>query len=189
MNVADFLREIVTALDQAGIPHMLTGSFASSLHGSPRSTQDLDIVIAPSKEALEKLLTLFPPGTHYYVDKEAAFDAFERKSQFNLISVDSGWKVDFIIRKGRPFSIREFERRSQARVMGVPVQMVSAEDLILAKLEWAAAGGSQRQIEDVAGVLRIQREKLDDAYLARGIRELGLEEEWEKARRLASPAP
>ena len=90
---------IVHALAHAGIPYMLTGSFASSFHGSPRASQDIDIVIAPNSEALAQLLTAFPEN-QYYVSREAAFDALERRTQFNVIDFATGWKIDFIIRAG-----------------------------------------------------------------------------------------
>lgn len=187
MNPGDFLKEIISALESAEVPNMLTGSFASSYHGTPRATQDLDIVISPSREGLEKLLAMFPPD-RFYVDREAAFEALDRKTQFNLIAPRVGWKVDFIIRKARPFNVREFERRGLANVLGVPLKIVSPEDLILAKLEWAAEGGSQRQIEDAAGILRARRGEIDGDYLEKGVKELALEAEWVKAQALMRPA-
>lgn len=42
------IRRVLDALGNAGVPYMLTGSFASSFHGAPRTTQDVDIVIAPT---------------------------------------------------------------------------------------------------------------------------------------------
>ena len=46
-ELQELLRDIVARLDAAGIPFMVAGSFASSAHGMPRTTQDLDLVIAP----------------------------------------------------------------------------------------------------------------------------------------------
>jgi hypothetical protein len=180
MNPGDFLKRVVEALDSAGIPHMLTGSFASAFHGKPRATQDLDVVISPTRDGLAKLLGAFPPD-QFYMDSAAALEALDRKGQFNVIDRRSGWKADFIILKGRPFSQKEFERRSKASVFGVRVHVVSPEDLILAKLEWAAAGESQRQIEDAAGILSARGPQLDRTYLQHWIKELALEPEWEKA--------
>ena len=179
MNPRDFLRLVVEALDSSGIPHMLTGSFASSFHGTPRSTQDLDIVISPTREGLEKLLTAFPAGS--YLDRDTAFEALDRKGMFNLVEPKAGWKADFIILKGRPFSQKEFARRRNAVVFGVPVSIVSPEDLVLAKLEWAAESGSHRQVEDAAGVMRAKELELDKEYLNSWVGKLGLEPEWAKA--------
>ena len=59
--------------------------------------------------------------------------------------------------------------------------LASAEDIVLAKLEWAKLGQSERQIEDVAGILRARLNDLDREYIDRWIGELSLNAEWSKA--------
>jgi hypothetical protein len=103
VNIQDFFTRLHAALQAAGIPHMLTGSFASSVHGVPRATQDIDIVIAPTRAQLHSLLAQFP-STEYCVSRDAALDALEHHQQFNVIDLATGWKVDFIVRKPREFS-------------------------------------------------------------------------------------
>jgi hypothetical protein len=83
------------------------------VHGTPRATQDLDIVIAPTRTQLSELLKLFP-DTEYYVSFDAALDALARRSQFNVIDFETGWKVDLIVIKDRDFSRTEFERRTRS---------------------------------------------------------------------------
>lgn len=61
----DVLRRILQILESANIPYMLTGSFASSIHGSPRATQDIDLVIAPNPISLDDLLKHFPEDKYY----------------------------------------------------------------------------------------------------------------------------
>lgn len=164
---------------------MLTGSFASSFHGTPRATQDIDFVIAPTLESLDQLLTCFPESK-YHVNVETAHDALSKKGLFNLLDNETGWKIDFIIQKGRPFSQEEFKRRIQIELFGTTLFIASAEDVVLAKLEWAAISGSNRQIDDVAGILTSGKQELDQKYLERWIRELALEPEWQRANKLAS---
>ncbi len=72
---------------------MLTGSYASSVHGAPRASQDIDIVIAPTRQQLLDLLALFP-DTEYYVSHQAALEALATLGQFNVIDFVSGWKID-----------------------------------------------------------------------------------------------
>ena len=91
-SVDDVIRRIVELLDAARIPYMLTGSFASSLHGAPRATQDINLVIALDSASLEALLNNFPDD-QYYVSREAAFDAYQRRSLFNVIDFATGWKI------------------------------------------------------------------------------------------------
>ena len=181
-EVSDLLGRVAQLLEAAGIPFMVAGSFASTAHGLPRSTQDLDLVIdPPSAAALEALLSSIP-ADQYYFDADAARDALRRRSMFNVIDLGSGWKVDLILRKNRAFSRNEFARRMSMTVLGVPVFVASPEDTIVAKLEWSKlAGGSQRQRRDVAGIVVTIGAALDRPYLDRWVRDLDLADEWEAA--------
>lgn len=180
VSVGELFVRIRAALEAAAIPHMLTGSFASSLHGAPRATQDIDIVIAPTRHQLLALLAQFPDD-EYYISRDAALEALARHEQFNVIDLATGWKIDFIIRKPREFSRAEFERRRPAELSGVALDVASAEDVLIAKLEWAKLGASARQIDDAAGILRLQGESLDRAYVERWVHALGLDEQWQAA--------
>ncbi len=184
MTTGDVFRRIVTALEEAGIAYMLTGSFASSYHGTPRATQDIDLVIEADERQLETLVRSFPSG-EYYVDEEAARQALREETQFNVVDLATGWKVDFIIRKSRPFSVEEFARRATTDFAGLRIPIVTAEDLVIAKLEWAKQGGSSRQIEDVGAILKVRASELDTAYVQRWVDELDVASEWAMARRLA----
>jgi hypothetical protein len=173
------LAAIVSELQRFGIPHMLAGSFASTYHGHPRTTNDIDLVIDPTREALESFVRGLPPE-RFYVSPEAARMAFDRRGQFNVVLLDSGWKVDLILRRDRPFSRSEFERRRAAEIAGVPVFVATAEDTIVAKLEWARAGEAERQLRDVRGILDLSGEHLDRVYVAHWVAELGLQSLWER---------
>jgi hypothetical protein len=183
MSSTDVFRRIIAALDAAGIPYMLTGSFASSLHGLTRATQDIDLVIAPTENQLRELVRQLP-SEDYYVDLEAALDALRRRSQFNVIDLETGWKVDLIVRRERPFSVQEFERRQEIDFSGLRLAVASAEDVILAKLERATIGSSQRQIEDVVGILQLRYQEIDLEYVEDWVTRLELGEAWKLARRI-----
>lgn len=171
------LRQVRDALQDARVPYMLTGSFASTLHGAPRTTQDIDIVIAPTSGSLDALLRHFPVD-QYYVSHDAASQAMVHESMFNVIDLASGWKIDFIIRKSRPFSLEEFERRREADLWGSRLFVASPEDVILAKLEWAKLGESDRQLADVVGILRAQGDTLDLEYVQRWVEPLQIQDQW-----------
>lgn len=188
MSVPQVFARIVAALDLAGIPFMLTGSFASSVHGSPRATRDIDLVIDPTPESLRALAKLLPPE-EYYHDETAALDALSRRSQFNVLDHATGWKVDLIIRKSRPFSRAEFERRQVLDFDGVRLAVATAEDVVLAKLEWAKTSGSRRQIEDAAGVLMARAGEIDIEWIERWVVDLDIAEQWSEARQRAGLAP
>ncbi|MEZ4265731.1 MAG: hypothetical protein R3F39_05080 [Myxococcota bacterium] len=186
MSAAAFLARLTAALDGAGVPYMVAGSFASTFHGTPRTTQDVDVVVVLNRQSLTQLLSSLPDDA-YYVSPEAALEALQQRRQFNIIDLATGWKADLIVRKPRPFSVAEFERRIRATVLGVPVWMASAEDVVISKLEWASlGGGSERQLRDVVGVL--ERRPRDTVYIAGWVQRLGLDALWHEAQRLARPA-
>jgi Nucleotidyltransferase of unknown function (DUF6036) len=163
---------------------MLTGSFASAHHGAPRSTLDIDIVIEANPEQLRAFVRSLPSG-EYYADLDAAFEAHKRESLFNVIDLATGWKIDLIIRKSRAFSQEEFGRRQLVTVQGLPLYVASAEDVVIAKLEWSKLAESQRQIEDVATILRLRWDSLDRPYLMKWVSELNLGKEWSTAQGIA----
>jgi hypothetical protein len=163
---------------------MLTGSFASAFHGAPRTTQDVDIVIAPTLGSLHKLIKEFPQES-YYLSRDAALQAYGSEGLFNVIDFDSGWKIDFILRKARGFSLEEFERRQKADLLGTTLFVATAEDVIVSKLEWAKLAQSERQILDVVGILRTKGESLDYPYLERWVVALSLQSQWSTAKNKA----
>ncbi len=163
---------------------MLTGSFASAHYGTPRSTQDIDLVIEATAAQLRTFVQTLP-AEEYYVDLDTALEALRSSSLFNVIDLKTGWKIDLIFRKSRPFSEKEFSRRQLVDLQGLRLYIAGVEDVIVAKLEWAKLANSQRQIEDVASMLRFRADTLDKSYLEKWISELGLHEQWSSARRRA----
>jgi hypothetical protein len=184
VSQADLLRRIAALLGAAGVPFMVTGSIASATHGTARATRDIDLVIDPDRESLLRFVRSLPEA-EYYVNEDAALEALSLRRPFNVIDLAAGWKVDLIVRRTRPFSIEEFRRRRPMRVLDTDTFVATPEDVILSKLEWHAIGGSERQLEDVVGILQLRGATLDVAYIERWARELGVTEPWERAQRLA----
>ncbi|MGD9749929.1 MAG: hypothetical protein AB7W59_02930 [Acidimicrobiia bacterium] len=175
IDVPSILEAVIEELDEHAVCHMLAGSFASSIHGAPRATNDVDLVIDPAADRFEGLLESLA-GRGLYVPFDAARRALSERDQFNVLDTNTGWKVDLIIRKARPFSVAEFERRRPVDLGSVIVFVASAEDTILAKLEWAASSGSVRQQRDVEEITDALRATLDWRYLDRWAPDLGVEE-------------
>lgn len=180
MTVESILRLVADELEARSIPYMLTGSLAGSYHGVPRATQDVDLVVDADREALLELARALR-RSGLYVSDDAVEEAVEARGMFNVIDPDSGWKVDFILRKDRPFSRTEFERRESARVLGLELCVVRAEDVLVAKLEWAKKGAPERHLRDAAGIIAVQRERLDRVYIDRWVAELDVGSEWARA--------
>ena len=153
MSVSDVFQRISSALDRAGIGYMLTGSFASAHYGALRSTQDIDFVIEATPVQLRAFMEALP-SNEYYADLDTALEAHSRQSMFNVIDLATGWKIDLIIRKSRAFSQEEFRRRNRVTFLVPTLFVATAEDVVIAKLEWAKLAQSQRQIEDAAAILK-----------------------------------
>jgi hypothetical protein len=181
MSATDLLGRIAGHLATAGIPFMVVGSFASTYHGRPRTTQDLDVVIDPTPHALRAFIARLPED-EYYVSEEAAVDALARRGMFNVIDLATAWKVDLIVRKERAFSDEEFRRRIRARLLDHEVSVATAEDTVLAKLEWAALGESERQLRDVEDIVEVKGGALDDEYIGRWAGLLGVADAWQRIR-------
>jgi hypothetical protein len=180
MSLDALLRLVVTRLEALGIPYMLTGSLASSYHGVPRSTRDIDVVVDADRGQLLRLgAALREAGL--YVSDEAIAEALEARGQFNAIDAESGSKIGIILVKDRPFSREEFAQRDSAELDGLRMSIVRAEDIIVAKLEWARSGESERQLRDVAGILAVRGVGLDRVRLTHWVADLGLEEQWRAA--------
>jgi hypothetical protein len=179
LSLTAFLRSVAGILDEAEVPWMLTGSLAASYYAIPRTTRDVDVVVDASEGGIGRVVDgLLRAG--YYVDREAALEAWRRRGQFNAIDPRLGWKVDLIVRKDRPFSVEEFSRRRPTFMLGIDLALASFEDVILAKMEWASLGESELQRRDVEQLVQRGWSQIDLAYLERWIVDLGLEAEWKR---------
>jgi hypothetical protein len=174
-------RRILAAIDRAEINYMLTGSFASAFYGVSRATQDIDLVV-DATEAQLKTLVGFLPSEEYYVDLDAALEARRHESMFNVVDMVTGWKIDLIMRKARPFSLSEFERRAGVDIEGTRLFVASLEDVVVSKLEWAKLGSSQRQISDAGALLKMHWKTLDRDYVGQWVAAMELQSQWDDAR-------
>lgn len=174
MSQQELLKRAIRALDDSGIDYMVTGSVASSLHGEPRSTHDVDLVVSIDMATAKKLIGILQ-SPDYYLDPEVVMDAIARKGMFNLIDRETGDKVDFWILKDEPFDKSRFARKYEEELMGVRLKVSTPEDTILAKLWWAnEIGGSEKQFGDALHVYEVQSDKLDQDYLASWAKKLSV---------------
>lgn len=172
-NELDVVRDVSQRLDAAGLEFMLTGSMAMNFYAQPRMTRDIDVVIALTATNALIIPTIFAPD--YYVSPEAVRDAITRESIFNLIHEDSITKVDFIVRKHSPYRLAEFGRRKRIEIEDFTTWIVSKEDLIISKLDWAKDTRSTQQFGDVRNLLSTG---CDFNYIAHWTEILGLASLW-----------
>lgn len=180
------LADMAHRLTTAGIPFMVVGSRASSIHGRQRGTNDVDIVIDPAPPQLEGFLAGL--GNRFYVSPDAAREALRSRSMFNVIDFESGLKADLIVRKDQPFGTEAFRRRQVIPVAGLDISVATAEDIILSKLEWHLITPSDRQLSDVFGVISVQGDRLDRGYLRAWAARLGVADLLEAQLRQADAA-
>jgi hypothetical protein len=172
MNTSQILAAItpiVEAFGQLGVLYHIGGSVASSVYGILRATIDADLVADLHLEHVRPLVMQLEAD--YYIDEDMIRDAIKRRSSFNVIHLDTMLKVDVFIPKSRLFDQEELRRAQQEVLLeGTrPFNIASPEGTILNKLEWYRMGGevSDRQWNDILGVLKVQGTNLDMAYLRR----------------------
>ena len=175
MTERELLVDCLRRLNGAAITYYLTGSMASNYWGVPRTTHDLDFVIQLPPSAIDKMISAFSPD--YFLDEAGVRAAYQPPHQFNALDTRSALKVDFWLPRPDPFDQEMLERRARVTLFGEPAWITTPEDSILHKLVWNRITPSDRQLGDAAGVVAVQREKLDGSYLRKWARQLGVSAE------------
>ena len=167
MEFQELLKKIAEIMEDLELNYCLTGGFAVSVWGRPRSTFDIDIVIQLKTEKIKPLIKkLRRLSSSGYIEESTVKEAMERGGEFNFIHPESGMKVDFwVIKKGDLIGQKELERKIARNFSGQKIYFISPEDLILSKLRWFKESESSRHLEDIESILKISREKIDFDYL------------------------
>lgn len=188
MSQQQLLKRVVAELERLSIEYMVTGSHASSLQGAPRSTHDVDLVIAMPGHAVADLARAFPPPD-FYLDEQSIRDALAGGGQFNLLHVTEGDNVDFWLLTDEPYDEVRFNRRTTEIVDGMPVAVSRPEDTVLQKLRWSITGGgfSEKQFRDAVRVYELQFRRLDIPYMEQWALRLGLKDIWSRLKAQAKP--
>ena len=164
------LVRLLQVLDLLEIHYLVGGSVASSFHGVWRATGDIDIVALVRSEDIDPLVEEL--HREFYADAGQIRTAIDAGRPFNVIHLPTSYKFDIFPLISDPYQQVQFGRRKfeQAKVFGTePIEfaVATAEDVILSKLRWYRLRGerSDQQWNDVLGVIAVQGERLDLAYL------------------------
>ena len=177
---------LARAFDDLAIRYVVGGSLASSLHGVPRATQDVDLVAEIGLEHVEALERTL--ADEFYLDAGMIRDAIRRRASFNVVHLETMFKADIFVAGDDPWS-REEMARARTEELDAPggrvaVRFASAEDTLLHKLVWYRLGNEvwDRQWGDIVGVLKVQADALDHEYLDRWARWLNVADLLSRAR-------
>jgi hypothetical protein len=189
MELYDLLAKVIKVFEDLQIPYLVTGSLASMAYGEPRLTNDIDIVADIQKTHIAGLLSAFPED-EFYLSEEAVEEAILRRDQFNIIHPGSGLKVDVMIPKNTAFDRSRFARaRSIRPVETYTARFASPEDVIIKKMEYYREGASEKHLRDIASMLRISGDEIDQSYIEQWAATLSLLEVWNAIQeRLKGPA-
>lgn len=175
--IEQVLRAVLPYLERLGILYLITGGIAATVHGRPRFTQDIDFVIAPTRDQLDRLVDALDPD--FTVNLDAAREAYVRREEFNAVHRTLVFKVDFWFSTGDAFDTSRLGRALKLEVVpGVIARVATPEDTVISKLLWLRRGATERSAEDIQGILRAHAGRLDLDYLDSMVRRLGLEQIW-----------
>jgi hypothetical protein len=169
---------VTRALEDLGIPYLIGGSLASVIHGKPRLTNDVDIVAEIKESHINALVSQLEPG--FFIDTLAIRRAIRERSSFNIIYLESMFKVDIFIVRGDTWSREQMRQREAKQLIegdnSTIRQIANAETIVLQKLWWFRKGGeiSHKQWDDIIGVLEVRSDELDYDYLEVWAAELGV---------------
>jgi hypothetical protein len=172
VTAAELLVDCLRRLNRVEARYMVTGSMASNFWGVPRTTHDIDLVIQLPPSSVSALVAAFQGD--FYLDELAVRAAYQPPFQFNAIDERSDLKIDFWLLKPEPFEREMFSRRIQVNLFGENGWLATAEDVILHKLYWNRITPSDRQLGDAAGIVSVQGDALDQAYMRQWATEMQL---------------
>ncbi len=167
--------QVAKAFDDLQIHYVVGGSLASSTHGIPRVTEDVDLFVWLTGSLVEALVVRLE--SEFFVDRDLALDAVMHLGSFDLLHRATRFELDLFVSDRSDMSTLEMQR---AKVIGLgdpayPLRICSPEDIVLQKLDWYERDGraSDRHWHDLVGVLAVQARNIDKAYISRWAKVMG----------------
>ena len=180
---------VAAEFDRLGVEYLVGGSLASSVHGLPRTTQDVDLVARLAGRHVHDLVSALEQ--EFYIDADMAHDAIRRRASFNIIHLATMLKVDIFVFSGDALSQEEMRRKVAVALRDRAIWFASPEDIVLQKLDWYRKGHgiSERQWRDVIGVIAVQGDGFELEYARAWAERLALTDLLDRAVEEASFQP
>jgi hypothetical protein len=182
-EIFEALNPFLKVLERLLLDYQIVGSVASSAYGAARSTRNIDMVCALEASKVSELVSSLKDL--YYIDADAIHEAIRTRCSFNLIHLKTMFKLDVFVLKNTPYDKESFSRKRIELLdtdSPLKIYLSSPEDVILAKLNWYRLGGeiSERQWQDISTVFQVQGDSLDQPYITKWCKELGLLDLWDR---------
>lgn len=164
MNSDDAVSIVIRALDDLGIPYMLTGSLASNYYGVSRATKDADFLLQTPNFSISRLQDAL--GTSFRLDSQMTFETVTMTTRHVIEKVaGEPFKIELFFLSTDPHDVSRFNRRKPGLYLGQRAWIASAEDVIITKLRWSKEGKRTKDVDDVRNVIAVQRDALDWNYI------------------------
>ena len=147
-------------------------------YGDPRTTRDLDLVIAIELSTIQTLVTALEAAGFYGSPLAIGAVQAGRETMLSVTHSELLLNADLMINGNGEFDRSKLSRRQLVSISLDGNEMfwlISPEDLILAKLQWGSRSQSEKQWRDVLGVMKVQGENLDQSDLSQWATTIGLE--------------
>jgi hypothetical protein len=161
MLITELLELISKIFDKVQIPYMLSGSLALNLYSIPRSTRDIDVIVEFQDKHINQFIQSIKD--QFYYNETTIQAEIKRLGMFNIIHLESGYKIDIILRTSEPFELQKFQRRQQIDYFGKKIWVITLEDLIISKLRWIQQLESELHKRDIKSLL--ENKNIDFEYL------------------------
>lgn len=172
------LQKMADFCERERIAYRIVGSMASIVYGEPRFTNDIDVLVDMDQRHITAIENGFPEPD-FYLSTDAIRAAITKRTQFNILHIPSGLKLDIIQRDDSEFGKLDIAHGQRLHSEGLyDAWFASPENVILKKLQYYREGGSDKHLRDVASVLITQKDAIDRGYISEWASKLGVLDEW-----------
>lgn len=179
MQEINLFQLFTNPLNTMGIKYMVTGAVANIVYGEPRLTHDIDLVLEIEAEDAEKIAKNFPLDQFYCPPIEVIVIESKRRMRghFNIIHHKTGFKADIYIAGDDPLHAWALQNRRRISLEGKNLWIAPVEYVVLRKLEYYREGGSEKHLQDIAGMIEASGDQIDWPFLTEKIKQYKLKEQ------------